>query len=627
MRSEGIRTKFLEFFKNRGHAVIPSALLVPENDPTTLFTGSGMQSLLPYLLGQAHPKGTRLVNSQKSFRAEDIEEVGDNRHTTFFEMLGNWSFGDYFKKEQLRWFFEFLTEEAGLPPARIYVTAFIGDEKARIPKDMETAEIWKQLFKEKGIDAKETDIGEEEDGYKKGMQGGRIFFYGVKNWWNRGRQSPETTPIGDPAGPDSEVFYDFGTEHDKSFGEHCHPNCDCGRFMEIGNSVFMQYRKQADGSFKELPKKNVDFGGGLERIVAAANNTPDIFLIDILSRIIQQIEIWTGKRYATEADKSSFRIVADHIRAAIFMIDDGVTPSNTEQGYILRRLLRRAVVHADILGVQKGALASIVAIVADAYRGGYSKLKTQDSRIKDEIEKEEDQFRKTLERGLREFEKRFQKGLTAEDVFDLYQTYGFPIELTKELAGDMGYRVDEDEFRKEMEKHQALSRAGAEKKFKGGLADTSEMSVKYHTATHLLHKALRDVLGEHVFQKGSNITPERLRFDFSHQEKMTPEEIKKVENIVNEKIKAALPVSYDDIPLEEAKSRGAIGLFEEKYGEKVRVYQIGPSTSSGQAKPFSLEFCGGPHVKNTSELGHFKITKEEAVAAGIRRIKAVLNKK
>ncbi len=619
MRSEEIRAKFLEFFKNRGHAVIPSASLVPENDPTTLFTGSGMQPILPYLLGQAHPQGTRLVDSQKSFRAEDIEEVGDNRHLTFFEMLGNWSLGDYFKKEQLRWFFEFLTDEIGLDPARIYVTAFIGDEKAEIPKDTETASIWKQLFKEKGIEAQEMDIGEEEDGYKKGMQGARIFFYGKKNWWNRGRPSPETTPVGDPAGPDSEMFYDFGTEHDKKYGEHCHPNCDCGRFVEIGNSVFMQYVKQPDGSFKELPKKNVDFGGGLERITAVANNNPDIFCVDTLFGIIQQLEIWTEKKYAREMDKTSFRIIADHIRAAVFMIDDGVVPSNSEQGYILRRLLRRAIMHADKLGVEEGKLSALSYIVVDKYGKVYQGMKNKELRIKNAIEKEEEQFRKTLERGMREFEKRFERGFSPDDVFNLYQTYGFPFEMTKELAEERGGIVAIEAFQEKTKEHQERSRAGAEKKFKGGLADTSEISVKYHTATHLLHRALRVVLGERVFQKGSNITPERLRFDFSHTQKMALEEIKKVEDLVNEKIEAALPVSYEDIPLEEAKKRGAVGLFGEKYGDTVRVYQIGEDD-----KKFSLEFCGGPHVKNTSELGHFKIVKEEAVAQGVRRIKAVL---
>lgn len=619
MTSDEIRRRFLEFFRARGHVVIPSAALVPENDPTTLFTGSGMQSLLPYLLGQAHPQGTRLVNSQKCFRAEDIEEVGDNRHTTFFEMLGNWSLGDYFKKEQLRWIFEFLTDKAGLDPARLYVTAFIGDEKAGVPKDTETAALWKEMFAEKGIDAKEADIGEEEEGYVKGMQGARIFFYGNKNWWNRGKQSPETTPEGDPAGPDSEMFYDFGTEHDKKYGEHCHPNCDCGRFVEVGNSVFMQYVKQADGSFNELPKKNVDFGGGLERITAAANNDPDIFHIDTLSGIIQQIEKQTGKRYEDEASRFSFRVIADHVRAAVFMVGDGVTPSNTKQGYIVRRLLRRAIMHADKLGAEKGTISALSYIVVDTYGKVYPGIKNQELRIKDEIEKEEGQFRKTLERGMREFEGRLQKGLTADDVFDLYQTYGFPFEMTKELAEERGSVVDPESFKEKTKEHQALSRAGAEKKFKGGLADASEISVKYHTTTHLLHQALRAVLGTHVFQKGSNITPERLRFDFSHTQKMTPEEVQEVEELVNEKIREDLAVTYEDVPREEAERRGAVGLFGEKYGDTVRIYQIG----AGEKK-FSVEFCGGPHVKNTSELGHFKIVKEEAVAQGVRRIKAVL---
>ena len=625
MRSEDIRAKFLEFFKNRGHAVLPSASLVPENDPTTLFTGSGMQPLLPYLLGEAHPEGNRLVNSQKSFRAEDIEEIGDNRHTTFFEMLGNWSFGDYFKKEQLRWFFEFLTEEAGLDPNRIYVTAFIGDEKAGISKDTETAALWKQLFQEKGIIAKEVDIGSEEDGYLKGMSGGRIFFYGKKNWWNRGKQSPETTPVGDPAGPDSEVFYDFGTEHDTKWGEQCHPNCDCGRFMEVGNSVFMQYQKQADGSFKELPKKNVDFGGGLERIVAAANNDPDIFQIDVFQSLINTIKSLSKSSAARYVEGSSrqrsFRIICDHIRAAVFLTSDGVTPSYTEQGYVLRRLLRRAIRRLDALEVPEEKLSVLVDVICEHYRGSYPDLLNKKEEINDIFSDEEKIFRKTLAQGLNKFNKLvlITDVISGKDAFILFTTYGLPLEMIEELAEEKGVSVDTKGFQKEMEKHQALSRAGAEKKFKGGLADTSEMSVKYHTATHLLHKALRDVLGEHVFQKGSNITPERLRFDFSHPQKMTPEEIKKVEELGNAKIQDALPVSYEDIPLEEAKKRGAIGLFEEKYGDKVRVYQIGEG-----GEKYSVEFCGGPHVKNTSELDQFKILKEEAVAQGIRRIKAVL---
>lgn len=582
MNSEEIRRRFLTFFENRGHKIIPSASLVPENDPTTLFTGSGMQPLVPYLLGMDHPAGKRIANSQKCFRAMDIEEVGDNRHTTFFEMLGNWSLGDYFKKEQLSWFFEFLTKEVGLPREKLWVTCFEGDERFGVPRDTESAEIWQSL-------------GVTED---------HIFFYGSKNWWTRSG-APETMPVGEPGGPDSEVFYEFTQiKHDPKFGKDCHPNCDCGRFLEIGNSVFMQYVKKDDGSFGLLPKQNVDFGGGLERIAAASRNEPDIFKVNH-SYIIDIIERETNTKYTDYT--YVYRIIADHIKAAVFLIADGVIPSNKDQGYFVRRLIRRSKVFANKLRPDF-AIGTLALSVVDAYRNQYPELQTRHREIDLQITQEESKFSITLALGLKELEK-------GVDAFTLFTTYGFPLELTREITMEKGIKIDEDAFKKEMEKHQALSRAGSGQKFKGGLAGHSEIEVKYHTATHLLHQALREVLGETVFQKGSNITPERLRFDFSFTRKMTEEEKKKVENLVNKKIEESLPVSFEDLSLEEAEKSGAIGLFEEKYGDKVRVYKIGD---------FSLELCGGPHVENTGVLGQFKIIKEEAVSTGTRRIKAIL---
>ena len=614
--------KYLRFFAERGHTVLLSASLSPENDPTTLFTGSGMQPLLPYLLGEKHPQGVRLVNSQKCFRAEDIEEVGDNRHTTFFEMLGNWSLGDYFKQEQIPWFFEFLTKEIGLDPHNLYITIFAGDEKNKIPRDAEAVQLWKRLFKEQDIDAKDVELFTERQGGERGMQNGRIFYYNAKkNWWSRAG-IPDNMPTGEPGGPDTEVFYDFGTEHDTAYGAHCHPNCDCGRFMEIGNSVFMEYLKNADGTFSKLPQRNVDFGGGLERIAAASENDPDIFKIDVLYTVIKHIEELSSISYIGDK-KKLFRIVTDHLRGAVFMIADGIIPTNTDAGYFTRRLLRRAILHMDTIGMPKNILSSLVPNITKAYSEAYPNVENAKSIIVQEIKEEEERFRKTLERGLKEFEKIQSAELTGKQAFDLYQTYGFPIEVTEELAAKKNVHVNRKAFDKEMQKHQQTSRIGAEKKFKGGLADHSDMSVKYHTATHLLQQALRTVLGDHVFQKGSNITPERLRFDFTHGKKMSDEEKRNVENLVNQKISEALPVSYQILPIEEAKKRGAIGLFDDQYGDEVKIYQVGDTTSG----IFSLEFCGGPHVQNTKELGEkgvFKIQKEEAVSAGIRRIKAVI---
>jgi alanyl-tRNA synthetase len=620
MTSNEIRTKYLDFFTQRKHAVIPSAPLVPENDPTTLFTGSGMQPLLPYLLGEKHPKGRRLVNSQKSFRAEDIEEVGDNRHTTFFEMLGNWSLGDYFKEEQLPWFFEFLTDVVGLDPNCLYVTVFFGDEANNIPRDTESASIWKKLFEGKGIEAREADMGSEAAGSRRGMsEGERVFYYDVhKNWWSRAGV-PQNMPPGEPGGPDSEVFYDFGTEHDVSFGERCHPNCDCGRFMEIGNSVFMQYVKQKDGTFEELPQKNVDFGGGLERITAASNSNPDVFAIDALQRVIEAIEKLTGKAYRENC--LAFRVVADHMRGAAFMIGDGVLPSNTDQGYVLRRLLRRAIRHLRKLGGDMDSLSKLTPIVIGSYRNAYPFLAEKEAYIESAIVEEEKKFGKTLERGLKEFDRLSKDNISGRDAFILFSTYGFPLELTLELALERDILVDETEFKAEMEKHRQESRTGAEQKFKGGLADTGEKTVMLHTATHLMLAGLRKYLGEDVHQSGSNITTERSRFDFTYPEKVSREVLDKVEEYVNEAIQKGARVAIEQMPKEQARASGVEGSFWEKYPDTVNVYNV----IAPDGTVYSQELCGGPHVAETGDIkGVFKITKEEAVSAGVRRVRAIL---
>ncbi len=625
MQMFDIRKKYLEFFKKQGHTIIASAPLVPENDSTTLFTGSGMQPILPYLLGTVHPSGTRITDSQKCFRAQDIEEVGDNRHTTFFEMLGNWSFGDYFKQEQLAWMWEFLTEEIQLDPNHLYFTCFRGNEDLGIPKDTESASLWQNFFLKRGIEAK---IGEDPE--RNGIRPDeKIFYYSEKkNWWSRSG-IPETMPEGEPGGPDTEMFWDFGAErelHEKSLWKDkpCHVNCDCGRFMEIGNNVFMEYKKTA-GGFEKLAQINVDFGGGLERFIAAKGNNPDMFLGYIFDTLRTSVESLAHKRYGENEEHTyAFRVLMDHMRAATFLIADGVLPSNTDQGYVLRRLLRRAVRYADILDIAPQSLSSCVLALVSEYENAYPYFSEKEQNIVSVIDREEAKFRETLTRGMKELEKRLGGGdiLNGIDAFELFSTYGFPLEMTEEIVKEKGGKIDEEEFKKEFMKHQDLSRAGSVGKFKGGLVDQSEISVKYHTATHLLQQALREVLGKHVFQKGSNITPERLRFDFSHPTKMTEEQKKEVEQIINQKIAESLTVTFEDLPLAEAEKLGAIGLFEERYGDTVRVYKIGPSTDSEQA--YSLEFCGGPHVTNTGELGHFRITKEEACSAGIRRIKAIL---
>ena len=593
MTADEIRLKYLSFFKiaPRNHKVIPSAPLVPENDPTTLFNSAGMQPLISYLLGQPHPLGKRLVNSQKSFRAGDIDEVGDNRHTTFFEMLGNWSLGDYFKKEQLSWFYEFLTKELGLDKKKLYISVFAGNES--VPKDEESYKIWKGL----------------------GFSDDHIFYYDAgKNWWSRSGP-PEKMTAGEPGGPDSEVFYDFGTPHNKKFGEKCHPNCQCGRFMEFGNSVFMEYQKNAFGKIVPLSQKNVDFGGGLERLNAAVNGTPDIFKTDSFSSIISLIEQVTKKTYGiNNLETTSMRIIADHIRGAVMMMADEVVPSNKQQGYILRRLIRRSMLHIRKLGVwgEWSYIPSLVASVVNLYEDAYPEIVPKQDIIEKLFIDEASRFGKTIEKGLKEIEK--ISILDGKQAFLLYETYGFPWEVTEEIARDKGKVVDRVQFEEEFKKHQELSRTASVGMFKGGLADHSEETTELHTATHLLHTALRKVLGDHIGQKGSNITVERLRFDFSHPTKITDEELKKIEKLVNDAIEKNYPVTCTEMDKQEALSSGALGFFTEKYGDKVKVYTIG----------FSREICGGPHVSFTAKLGHFTIDKEESASAGIRRIYAHL---
>lgn len=645
MTAQEIRKAYIDFFVKEKHAAIPRAQLVPQDDPTTLFTGSGMQPLIPYLLGAEHPEGKRLVNSQTCLRAQDIEEVGDNRHTTFFEMLGNWSMGDYFKEDQVKWFFEFLTDVVGLDPNKLYVSCFIGSEKYGIPKDEETAKIWQELFKSKGIEAKIVDIGSQKDGDKKGMDGGRIFYYDDgENWWSRAG-GLDTTPIGDPCGPDSEVFYDFGEEHhDKSYGQP-HPASDSGRFMEIGNQVFMQYLHTKDG-FEPLKKKNVDFGGGLERIAAAAINSPDVFKISLLWPIIQKLEELSGKNY--EQHTASMRVIADHLRGAVFLAVDGVTPSNKEQGYVARRLVRRAIRYAFELGVEQGLCEQITPIIVDSYKKDFPEVAKAEKQIVEVLTREEKLFRTTLRKGLKIFERevsRFDisiddkgkvkekegKGatqwITGHHLFLLYDTYGFPVELSKEEAykREIAIGTDADKvFEKLMKEQRKRSQTATKGVFKGGLVDHSDETKKLHTATHLMYEALRQVLGDGVVQRGSNVSAERTRFDFSHPEKVPREKLDEVEKIVNEQIEKDLKVEWKEYPTDEAFKMGAKGAFGDKYGDKVKVYIMG---APGE-EPFSIEICGGPHVEHTGVLAEggkkFKIAKEEASSAGVRRIKGTL---
>lgn len=643
MSGNEIRKKYLDFMVKNGHAVVPSASLVPENDPTTLFTSSGMQPLIPNLMGESHPMGNRITNSQKCFRAEDIDEVGDNRHTTFFEMLGNWSLGDYFKKEQLPWIYAFLINEIGLDPERIYVTAFQGNEEANVPRDTESVEIWQRLFAEKNVSNSVGEMGSETQGGERGMKNDeRIFYYDSnKNWWTRAGKL-EKMPIGEIGGPDSEIFYDFGTPHDEKFGKHCHPNCDCGRFLEIGNSVFMEYIKTEKG-FEKLPKQNVDFGGGLERIAAAANGEADVFKVDLLWKVIEQIQIISEKKYID--NKEAFRIITDHVRGAVFMIGDGVLPSNTEQGYFVRRLLRRAIRYSDILGIPAGNLKDLATTLIITYSEHYKNLEAKTFEIVSTIEKEEDQFRKTLENGLKQFNKislqvhltteeidgkkvidkktaTTKKAISAQNAFDLFTTYGFPIELTEEIANEKGLVIDRNGFEKLMVEHRAKSRAGAEHKFKGGLADNSDKVVQYHTVTHLMLAALREILGKHVHQAGSNITGERLRYDFTHPEKVDRETLDLIENWVNNAIKIGGTIEVEITNKNLAEQDPSIeASFWDRYPDEVNVYTI----TGNNGNVFSKELCGGPHLKKLENIkGKFKIQKEESSSAGIRRIKAVL---
>ena len=626
MNAQDIRNKYLEFYAKQQHAIIKRAPLILTDDPTTLFTGAGMQPMIPYLLGETHPQGKRIADSQTCLRAQDIDDIGDNRHTTFFEMLGNWSLGDYFKKEQITWMWTFLTEEVGLDPNRLYVTCFIGAPEYNIAKDTEAAELWRQKFAEKGIEAKSADIGSEEHGAARGIQPGeRIFYYdGSKNWWSR-NGGPETTPVGDPCGPDSEMFYEFDfIEHDPKFGEHCHPNCDCGRFMEIGNNVFMAYKKVAEGQFVPLDKPNIDHGSGLERIAAAANNDPDVFKISLMWPIIEKLEQLSGKSYASHTE--SMRVIADHLRAASFMAVDGCVPSNKEQGYVMRRLLRRAIRYSFDLGIEQNFLEAVVPVIADLYEADFPEVKAAREQIIAVLAKEEKAFRQTLRKGLKQMQQYVADGLTGAELFTLYDTFGFPVELSTEEAYKQGIPLSEDwraEFDTKMAEQRQRSKTARKGQFSGGLEGHDPIHLKYHTATHLLGAALRTVLkAPDLQQHGSNITAQRLRFDFNH-DKLTPEEKQAVEDQVNAWIEADLPVSFAVYPTDEALKLGAIGAFGERYGDTVKVYSIGEGDER-----VSFEVCGGPHVEHTGILAEdgmrFKITKEESSSAGIRRIKAVL---
>ena len=591
LTSGQLRQLYLDFFKSKGHAIIPSASLIPENDPTVLFTTAGMHPLVPYLLGARHPEGTRLVNAQKCVRTGDIDEVGDSSHCTFFEMLGNWSLGDYFKEEAIAYSFEFLTskEWLGLDLDTLYFTCFAGDDDA--PKDTESAEFWKSH----------------------GVDESHIFFLGKKhNWWGPAGQTG-------PCGPDTEMFIDTGLP---ACSADCNPACSCGKYLEIWNDVFMQYNKTADGKFEPLSQKNVDTGMGLDRTIAILQGKASVYDTDIFSPVIDKIAALSGKGYMDDTDTTrAFRIVADHVRCATFILGDekGVTPSNMDQGYVLRRLIRRAVRFALRLGIEKMSLASIAQVVIDSYNDAYPELTRNQKRIISELNLEEERFSRTITQGLKEFEKlqgRLDgKIIAGTDAFRLYDTFGFPLEFTLELAHENGLEVDTKGFEEAFARHQKVSGAGAEQRFKGGLADTGEATARLHTATHLLHEALRRVLGEEVEQRGSNITAERLRFDFAFSRKVEQDELKEVERLVNEAIDANFAITCEEMSVDDAKAQGAIGIFESKYGNIVKVYATGD---------FSKEICGGPHAENTGELGRFKIQKEQSSSAGVRRIKAVL---
>ncbi len=583
MRAIEIRNKYLDFFKKHGHAVIPSAPLIPENDPSVLFTTAGMQPLVPYLLGEKHPAGTRITDYQKCLRTNDIEEVGDNRHLTYFEMLGNWSLGDYFKEESIQMSYDFLTKELNIPAEKISVTCFAGDEDC--PRDTTTAECWK----------------------KAGIPEERIYYFGKEdNWWIAGEEGP--------CGPDTEMFYDTGKA---KCSPECNPSCGCGKYVEIWNNVFMEFYKDKNGKYSKLKQHNVDTGLGLERMTMLLEGKETPFETELFSPIIDKL-VELQKEDIIE----SRRIVAEHLRSSMMIICDGGRPSNIDRGYILRRLIRRMIRHMNKLQISLNKLSTLIDINVDNLKEMYPALETNKDIIKAVILEEKDKFVKTLEKGEKEFSKEIelikQQGkdiVPGKMVFRLYDTYGFPPEETEELASENGMKIDKEGFEKLFKEHQEKSRAGAEQKFKGGLASTGEMETKYHTATHLLNAALKIVLGLHVHQRGSNITAERMRFDFSHPAKMTDEEKQKTEDLVNEWITEAIPVEHLEMKKDEAIRLGAEAMFIEKYGDIVSVYKIGDK---------SLELCGGPHVKNTSELGHFKIKKEESSSSGVRRIKAIL---
>ena len=627
MNASEIRQKFLDYQKSLGHEIIAPAPLVLENDPTTLFTGSGMQPLLPYLLGETHPKGTRLSDSQPSMRLQDIEDVGDPRHTTVFEMPGNWSLGDYFKKEQIPAFFNFLTKTVGLDPNKIYVTCFIGNEEYGIPKDTESAEIWQAVFKEAGVDAKIAEIGSAENGAKRGIKPGEhIFFYDDhENWWSRGG-GIKTTPIGDPCGPDSEVFYDFGEDKQDilKYGQS-HPASDGARFMEIGNQVFMQYKRNEDGSFSELEQKNVDFGAGLERIAAASINSFDVFKISLLKPIVDHLELISHQNYDNHTDE--MRIIADHLRGAYLLASQGLKPSNKQQGYALRRLIRRAILKALDLGIAQNFITEIIPIIAKNYQDlPDSILTTRDEAIST-LEKEEKAFRQTLNKGLRELQKMVEKDadgvLTGDDLFKLQDTYGFPFEVSVEEIYRQNIKLSENyraEFDQALKLQRERSQTASKGMFKGGLEDHGETTTKYHTATHLTLAALQKILDPSIGQAGSNITADRMRFDFNFERKLTDTEKQAIEDQVNAWIKADLPVTFAEYDKEYARDvLHAHGQFWEKYPARVKVYTIG-----SPEQPVSREVCGGPHVEHTGQIGCYKIKKEESSAAGIRRIKAVI---
>ncbi|HOC28101.1 MAG TPA: alanine--tRNA ligase [Treponemataceae bacterium] len=596
MTANELRSKYIAFFKSKGHAEISGKSLIPDNDPTVLFTTAGMHPLVPYLMGEPHPAGTRLTDYQKCIRTGDIDSVGDSSHLTCFEMLGNWSLGDYFKKEAIEFSFEFLTDPKwlGIPVEKLSVTVFAGDNE--VPRDDESAEIWHGL----GIPRERIHFLPRED-----------------NWWG---------PAGEtgPCGPDTEMFIDTGKA---ACSPGCRPGCHCGKYIEIWNDVFMQYSKQKDGSYKKLERKCVDTGMGIERTVAMLSGKKSVYETEIFTPFIKSVEAVSGKKYGiNEADDVSIRIICDHARAAAFILGDskGVTPSNVGAGYVLRRLIRRAVRHGRKLGVDGVFLGTVAQVAIDMYAEPYPEIGEKADFILAELKAEEEKFLVTLQKGEAEFDKMLpnllknpQKVMSGRLAFKLYDTYGFPIELTEELAAEGGLTVNREEFDEAFKKHQELSRAGSEQVFKGGLADHSEQTTAYHTATHLLQKALRTVLGEHVAQKGSNITAERMRFDFTHPAPMTAEEIATVERIVNEQIQADLQVTMEIMSLEEAKASGALALFGEKYESSVKVYSIGN---------FSKEVCGGPHVDRTGGMGIFRIQKEQSSSAGVRRIRAVLEK-